>query len=218
MRQHKKLSEHRTYRGLNRDSIIAASVYIACSIYNHPRTAKEIAKIKRDHRKLIDKKWRTFQKMYMSIEERLMTYEQWLQYYNIIIKDEFRAVMNSEPKDGLIDRYLREIGYRWSEMDLVDPNIDLKLEDDNSFALVNQITLINLSQMYFVRANYSNATNIQVNLTEGDRYAILINTLKGDYGIVTLTVPTNIQELELEFKSISKDLVSIEMFSKKAGL
>ena len=45
LRQHKKLSEHRTYRGLNRDSIIAASVYIACSIHNHPRTAKEIAKI-----------------------------------------------------------------------------------------------------------------------------------------------------------------------------
>ena len=45
LRQHKKLSEHRTYRGLNRDSIIAASVYIACSIYKHPRTAKEIAKI-----------------------------------------------------------------------------------------------------------------------------------------------------------------------------
>ena len=43
--QHKKLSEHRTYRGLNRDSILAASVYIACSIHNHPRTAKEIAKI-----------------------------------------------------------------------------------------------------------------------------------------------------------------------------
>ena len=43
--QHKKLPEHRTYRGLNRDSILLASVYIACSIHNHPRTAKEIAKI-----------------------------------------------------------------------------------------------------------------------------------------------------------------------------
>ena len=45
LKQHKKLSEHRTYRGLNRDSIIAASVYIACSIHNHPRTANEVAKI-----------------------------------------------------------------------------------------------------------------------------------------------------------------------------
>jgi transcription initiation factor TFIIB len=43
MAYHKKISEARTYRGLNRDGIIAASIYIACRINDHPRTAKEIA-------------------------------------------------------------------------------------------------------------------------------------------------------------------------------
>jgi len=43
---HKKISESETtFRGDNRDGIIAASIYIACRINNYPRTAKEIAQI-----------------------------------------------------------------------------------------------------------------------------------------------------------------------------
>jgi transcription initiation factor TFIIB len=46
MRYHKKISEYDlTFRGDNRDGIIAASIYIACRINNFPRTAKEISMI-----------------------------------------------------------------------------------------------------------------------------------------------------------------------------
>lgn len=45
MRYHKKISEAKTFRGLNRDGIIAASIYISARINNFPRTAKEIATI-----------------------------------------------------------------------------------------------------------------------------------------------------------------------------
>tara|TARA_B100000927_G_scaffold290446_1_gene289292 strand:- start:4090 stop:5187 length:1098 start_codon:yes stop_codon:yes gene_type:complete len=44
-RYHKKVSEMKTFRGCNRDGIIAASIYIASRINNYPRTAKEIATI-----------------------------------------------------------------------------------------------------------------------------------------------------------------------------
>jgi transcription initiation factor TFIIB len=43
---HKKISECKTtFRGDNRDGIIAASIYISCRVNNYPRTAKEIATI-----------------------------------------------------------------------------------------------------------------------------------------------------------------------------
>jgi transcription initiation factor TFIIB len=43
---HKKISESETtFRGDNRDGILAASIYISCRINNYPRTAKEIASI-----------------------------------------------------------------------------------------------------------------------------------------------------------------------------
>jgi transcription initiation factor TFIIB len=42
---HKKISDKRTFRGLNRDGIIAASIYISCRVNNNPRTAKEIAQM-----------------------------------------------------------------------------------------------------------------------------------------------------------------------------
>ena len=45
MRYHKTISEQKTFRGLNRDGIIAASIYISCRINDYPRTAKEIAQI-----------------------------------------------------------------------------------------------------------------------------------------------------------------------------
>ena len=41
VRYHKKVSEYEmTFRGDNRDGILAASIYIACKIHNYPRTAK----------------------------------------------------------------------------------------------------------------------------------------------------------------------------------
>jgi transcription initiation factor TFIIB len=45
MRYHKKISEAKTFRGLNRHGIIAAAIYVACRTNNYPRTAKEIATI-----------------------------------------------------------------------------------------------------------------------------------------------------------------------------
>ena len=45
VRYHKMISEQKTFRGLNRDGIIAASIYISCRTNDCPRTAKEIATI-----------------------------------------------------------------------------------------------------------------------------------------------------------------------------
>ena len=45
IRYHKQISEAKTFRGLNRDGIIAASIYVSCRVNNFPRTAKEIATI-----------------------------------------------------------------------------------------------------------------------------------------------------------------------------
>jgi len=43
---HKKISEYDlTFRGDNRDGILAASIYVSCRVNNYPRTAKEIATI-----------------------------------------------------------------------------------------------------------------------------------------------------------------------------
>jgi transcription initiation factor TFIIB len=44
-RCHKKVSDMKTFRGCNRDGIIAASIYIASRVNGNPRTAKEIATI-----------------------------------------------------------------------------------------------------------------------------------------------------------------------------
>ena len=45
IRYYDKISEEKTYRGLNRDGLLAASIYISCSKNENPRTSKEIASI-----------------------------------------------------------------------------------------------------------------------------------------------------------------------------
>ena len=45
MRFHKRVSETKTFRGHNRDGIIAASIYLSARVNKYPRTAKEIAQI-----------------------------------------------------------------------------------------------------------------------------------------------------------------------------
>ena len=42
---HKDISEQKMFRGMNRDGIKAASIYISCRMNNFPRTAHEIAEI-----------------------------------------------------------------------------------------------------------------------------------------------------------------------------
>lgn len=45
MMVHKDISEQKMFRGMNRDGIKAASIYISCRMNNCPRTAHEIAEI-----------------------------------------------------------------------------------------------------------------------------------------------------------------------------
>ena len=46
IRYHKKVGDYeQTFRGDNKDGLIAASIYIACRVNNYPRTAKELATI-----------------------------------------------------------------------------------------------------------------------------------------------------------------------------
>jgi len=45
MAKHKEISEQKMFRGLNRDGIKAASIYISCRLNGCPRTAHEIAEI-----------------------------------------------------------------------------------------------------------------------------------------------------------------------------
>ncbi len=45
VRYYDKISNAKTYRGINRDGLLAASIYISCSINETPRTSKEIATI-----------------------------------------------------------------------------------------------------------------------------------------------------------------------------
>jgi len=45
LRYHKIIIKEKTFRGINREGVIAASIYIASRLHEHPRTPKELATI-----------------------------------------------------------------------------------------------------------------------------------------------------------------------------
>lgn len=45
LKLHDKILKEKSFRALNRDGIIAASIYLSCKMNNYPRTSKEIAAI-----------------------------------------------------------------------------------------------------------------------------------------------------------------------------
>ena len=178
---------------------------------------KNIAKITKERQKLLAKKWQSFEDMYMSDEEQKMGMNNWLNYYDMIIEDELKAILNSEPKKELLCRFLRESGYRFTKMDLINQNKLIHFKTNGNTPLIDYITIINLSQNYYSSTYYNNGSPFRVNLTPGDEYTFVIQLSNGDYGVIKEAITLD-DVLIMEFKSIPKELVSIKMVSRKSGM
>lgn len=73
---HKRISEYEvTFRGENRDGLLAASIYVSCRVNNFPRTPKEIARIFSLDAKSATKGCKNAQRIINKLEEGLTRVE-----------------------------------------------------------------------------------------------------------------------------------------------
>ena len=149
IRYHKQISEAKTFRGLNRDGIIAASIYVSCRVNNFPRTAKEIATI-----------------FYLDNTSATKGCKNALAIINEIehnMADNDKIVLYKTSPISFIDRYCSRLGIN-QELTNVCKFIAIRIEERN---LIPENTPHSIAAgiVYFVAQNCNvNITKKQVNI------------------------------------------------------
>lgn len=114
VRYHKKISEYyQTFRGENREGILAASIYVSCRINNNPRTPKEIASI-----------------FHLDVTNATKGCKNVQQIINVIEKDmdnNEKTVFSKTTPDDFIERYCSKLNIN-SELTRLCHFVSLKVE------------------------------------------------------------------------------------------
>ena len=117
IRYHKKISEYdQTFRGDNKDGLIAASIYISCRINNYPRTVKELATIFHLDPKSANRGCKNAQTIINDIEKDLDFSE--------------KTVFCKTTPDAFIERYCSRLNIN-SELTQLCKFISMKIEKMN---------------------------------------------------------------------------------------
>lgn len=114
IRYHKKISEYyQTFRGENREGILAASIYVSCRVNRNPRTPKEIATI-----------------FHLDVTNATKGCKNVQQILNVIEKDMHnneKTVFNKTTPANFIDRYCSKLNIN-SELTKLCHFISMKVE------------------------------------------------------------------------------------------
>ena len=117
IRYHKRMGEYdQTFRGDNKDGLIAASIYISCRINNYPRTAKELASI-----------------FYLDVASSTNGCKNAQSIINILEKDMItsdKTNLGTTKPEAFIERYCSKLGFN-NELTQLAKFIAIKIERDN---------------------------------------------------------------------------------------
>jgi hypothetical protein len=92
----------------------------------HSGLIRNKKKYEKTRKRSMQRTWQSFQKIYMSAEERKMSQEDWLLYYDEVIKNEIRALASSTTNINLLARSLDLEKYQESNIeDLTKKDADL---------------------------------------------------------------------------------------------
>ena len=117
IRYHKKISEYdQTFRGDNKDGLMAASIYISCRINNYPRTGKELATVFHLDPKSANRGCKTAQTIINDIEKDLDNSE--------------KTVFCKTTPEAFIERYCSRLNIN-SELTQLCKFISMKIEKLN---------------------------------------------------------------------------------------
>jgi hypothetical protein len=73
---------------------------------------KRLNRHQRNLNKRKQQSWQSFRRIYFSPEELLMTQKEWMEYYDEITQNEYKALKNSKPQNELLKRYLEAHAYQ----------------------------------------------------------------------------------------------------------
>jgi hypothetical protein len=137
--------------------------------------------------------WLSFQQIYMSDEEKAMTREQWLEYYEKVIANEPEAIRNRDASVDATERALDIDGYQisFSAMLIGDTlpieSCSLRFTDkEKNILAVNKIVIILPDrQTYLTTTGTMNSDYNLTILPMNERVMFVVETVSGKVGVAT---------------------------------
>ncbi|MFH0865999.1 MAG: leucine-rich repeat domain-containing protein [Bacteroidota bacterium] len=137
--------------------------------------------------------WLSFQQMYMSDDEKLMTKEQWLEYYEKVIANEPEAIRNSDASIDATERALDIDGYSQTYSALLI-NDTLPVEssallfrdkDKNILAVRKALMILPDRQNYITVTGTFNSDYLQTILPLNEKIMFIVETVSGKTGVAS---------------------------------
>ena len=189
------------------------------------------------------KRWLSFQKNYMSEEERKLTKEEWLNYYDKVIANEKKAMGNASANINNIERSIKLDGYSsnylWvsSNRSLPESSASVPIKDsvlvgsikslfqnkDSNMVAVKRILIINKdNKTYQVYEGSLGINIIRLNLVQGSNVDIIAQLRNDDIGYVKsgtfkkIEFPKN-KKYKFTLNTVNAKIATVQMLRMELG-
>ncbi len=196
---------------------------------------KELFRKKANYRyqlaRVYKKAWEDFKKNYFCEEEKEMSKEEWLSYYDGVVADEINALRRSAPRKEFLVRTLELLKYKQlkdvSEVKKEQGTkigLFLFLDQDNKQMGITDLLVINKSlNNYKIYEGSKGVMEFYLFLRESDQYSVIALLRNGDVAITDridfLKVKFSREKIDqISMKRIDRELLDINLILKKAAL
>lgn len=186
----------------------------------HKSLIKEKALYETALNKSIQKTWADFQKLYMSPDEKKISKEDWLEYYDKVIANEKKALyaspltVNNLERNLVLNKYLEVPGSSVVNNDVSARYLGAYfIDQDSSLLAVAKIIVINNENKTFCEFDGSLGVDASpVMLAPGSSVSIVVQLRNGDMGVLK-----NETFIKADFKNTTEYTFKVERISKKLG-
>lgn len=188
---------------------------------------KSITKRQQIHKKALikydEKLWASFQENYMSEEEKMLSREEWLLYYDIVIANEIKAMGNAEPMIENVERSMKIDGYKikpnpfitsdqFNEENAMTKTLYQKTNSDK--VAITQVLVVDLTNKRYQKYSGSKGIKtINVELNKNNDCVLLAWLRNGDIGYLTMEDFNAIEINEDREAMISLEIIKRKMAS-----
>jgi len=171
-------------------------------------------------RKSKETTWAAFQKLYFSDEEKKLSMNQWLEYYDLVIANEKRALYNADASIDNLSLYMNRENYQLSTFSKIVPgdtsmqamNISFKDEEQN-LLVVSKILLVNQADKTY--CSYNGSLGLEpmlMYLSLNKPLSIVVELRNGDMGVLTKEKYAN-----EKLTGMSQYTFTLQRITKKLG-
>jgi len=159
--------------------------------------------------------WLNFQQMYMSKEERQLTKEQWLEYYEKVIANEPEAIRNSDASIDATKRALDVDSYSQTysaflindSLPIVSRGLLFNDLQNNILAVKKVLMILPDKQKYISLSGTLNSDYLQTIIALNSKIMFVVETISGKIGVATSSDVAKILQDESTFYTIPMQML-----------